>query len=319
MTYVLFVIWFFFLIEWADLLVKWASTMAIKFKIPPIVIWLTIVAFWTSAPELIVNIISAIRGNTDLAVWNIIWSNIANILLILWAWSIIYPIVTKKETTHKEIPFSLLAVVILLIMWSDVLLDWISANMISRGDWLVLLWFFIIFLVYSFSITKTWDVKNQVEWEIQKISVSTSIFFMVLWITWLTLWWQWIVNWAINIAESFGIKESVIWLTIVAIGTSLPELATSIVAAYKKESDIAIWNVVWSNIFNVFLILWLTAIISPIPISDGVSIDISVAIVASLILLAIMYIGKKYTIEKWQGGIMVALYVSYLVFLVVSS
>jgi cation:H+ antiporter len=204
-------------------------------------------------------------------------------------------------------------------MWSDVLLDWISANMISRGDWLVLLWFFIIFLVYSFSITKTWDVKNQVEWEIQKISVSTSIFFMVLWITWLTLWWQWIVNWAINIAESFGIKESVIWLTIVAIGTSLPELATSIVAAYKKESDIAIWNVVWSNIFNVFLILWLTAIISPIPISDGVSIDISVAIVASLILLAIMYIGKKYTIEKWQGGIMVALYVSYLVFLVVSS
>ena len=319
MVYILFLIWFVILIKWADLLVSWASSIALKFKIAPIVVWLTIVAFGTSTPELSVNMFSALDWKTDLAIWNILWSNIANILLILWVSSIIYPLRAQVSTIFKEIPFALLWVVILLIMANDIFIDWSSLNVISRVDWLVLIWFFIVFLYYTFGIAKTSDNKsNDDEW-ISEMALWKSIIFIIIGLTGLTLGWKWIVDWAVVIAKWFGLSEAVIGLTVVAVWTSLPELATSVVAAMKKEADIAIWNVVWSNIFNVFWILWLTATINPLPFNSSSNLDVFMAILATLILFVIMFIWKKSIIEKWQGALMIIIYFVYVTYLVLNN
>ncbi len=318
MVYILFLIWFFILIKWADLLVSWASSIALKFKIAPIVVGLTIVAFGTSTPELAVNMFSAFDWKTDLAIWNILGSNISNILLILWIAAIIYPLKAQNSTVFKEIPFALLWVVLLLIMANDVLIDSFALNVLSRIDWLVFLWIFLIFLVYIFSIAKT---QGHVDWEedIKEISLWKSIIFIILGLVGLTFWWKWIVDWAVEIAKSFGLSEALIGLTVVAIWTSLPELATSVVAAMKKQTDIAIWNIVWSNIFNIFWILWLTATVSPLPFNTSSNIDVIMNIFVTFVLFFIMFIWKKYTIEKWQWIIMIIMYFSYIWYLVMSN
>lgn len=318
MVYILFLIWFIILIKWADLLVSWASSIALKFKIAPIVVGLTIVAFGTSTPELAVNMFSALDWKTDLAIWNILGSNIANILLILWVASIIYPLKAQVSTIFKEIPFALLWVVLLLIMANDVLIDLAGKNVLSRIDWLVFLWIFLIFLVYIFSIAKS---EGHVDWEedIKEMALWKSIIFIIIGLAGLTFWWKWIVDWAVEIAKSFGLSEAVIGLTVVAIWTSLPELATSVVAAMKKQTDIAIWNVVWSNIFNVFWILGLTATISPLPFNTSSNIDVIMTIFATFVLFFIMFIWKKFTIEKWQGIIMIIMYFVYIWYLVMSN
>lgn len=319
MVYILFLIWFYILIKGADLLVSWASSIALKFKIPAIVVGLTIVAFGTSAPELAVNMFSAIDWKTDLAIWNILWSNIANIFLILWVSSIIYPLRAQVSTIFKEIPFALLWVIILLIMANDIFIDWASLNVISRIDGLVFLWFFIVFLYYTFGIAKTTGHISNDDEDIHEIALWKSILFIILWLTGLTLGWKWIVDWAVEIAKQFGLSESVIGLTVVAIWTSLPELATSVVAAMKKQADIAIWNVVWSNIFNVFWILGLTSTISPLPFNSASNIDVFMTIFATLILFLIMFIWKKSVIEKWQGISMIMMYFTYIWYLVLKS
>lgn len=318
LTYILFVIWFIILIKWADMLVSWASSVALKFKISPLVIWLTIVAFWTSTPEFAVNIFSAIDWKTDLAIWNILWSNIANILLILWITSIIYPVWAKLSTVWKEIPFALLWAVILWILANDILIDWSSISQLSRIDWLVLLGFFIIFLYYTFWIAKVkWD-KTEEEEDIKEIPLSKSIIFIIVWLTWLTLWWKWIVDWAVELASLFWMSEAVIGLTVVAVWTSLPELATSVVAALKKQSDIAIWNVVWSNIFNIFWILWVSSIVTPIPFSASSNIDILMTIIASILLFTFMFLFKRHKIDRIEWIIMVVLYFSYIWYLLLN-
>jgi len=319
LVYILFIIWFIILIKWADLLVSWASSVALKFKIAPIVVGLTIVAFGTSAPELAVNMFSALDGKTDLAIWNILGSNIANILLILWIAAIIYPLKAQVSTIFKEIPYALLWVIVLLLMANDIFIDWWTSNIISRIDWFILLWFFIVFLYYTFGIAKNWDNQNEEEDDIKEMALWKSIIFIVIWLVGLTLWGKWIVDWAVVIAKWFGLSEAVIGLTVVAIWTSLPELATSVVAAMKKQTDIAIWNVVWSNIFNIFWILWLTATINPLPFNSSSNIDVLMAIFATLILFLIMFIWKKAVIQKWQGIVMVIMYFSYIWYLVISN
>lgn len=317
LVYILFVIWFFILIKWADLLVSWASSIALKFKIAPIVVGLTIVAFGTSTPELAVNMFSAIEWKTDLAIWNILGSNIANILLILWISAIIFPLKSQKNTVFKEIPFALLWVIVLLLMANDMIIDWWISNIISRSEGLIFIWFFIVFLFYTFGISK--NDENEIDENIKEIALWKSIIFIVIWLVGLTLWGKWIVDWAVVIAKWFGLSEAVIGLTVVAVWTSLPELATSVVAALKKQTDIAIWNVVWSNIFNIFWILWLTATINPLPFNGSSNIDIFMTIFATLLLFIIMFIWKKYTIEKWQGIVMVTIYFSYIWYLVLSN
>lgn len=314
LTYVLFVVGFFFLIKGADYLVDGASSLAKKFKISNLVIGLTIVAFGTSAPEFIVNIFASLKGNSDIAIGNILGSNIANILLILGISSIIYPITAKKNTVLKEIPLSLLAVIALGLMANDVLIDGAGLSVITRIDGLILLLFFAIFLYYTFGIAK-----NSEEIDGQEIVVMKNwqaFLYIVLGLVGLTFGGQWIVNGAIKIAGNLGVSQSLIGLTIVAIGTSLPELATSAMAACKKQSDIAIGNVVGSNIFNIFWILGASAVIHPLPFNISANRDIAMTILASLLLFSIMFIGKKRVIERWQGFLMLGLYLSYLVFLI---
>lgn len=317
-TYILFIIGFFLLIKGADLLVDGSASIAKKLKISSIVIGLTIVAFGTSAPEFIVNIFASAQGNSEIAIGNILGSNIANILLILGISAIIYPITAKKNTVLKEIPLSFLAIVILGLMANDMIIDGGTFSGITRIDGLILLSFFIIFFYYTFGITKSTDDIVEKD-EIKIFSYSKAVLFIILGLAGLVIGGKWIVDGAVKIAEFFNISQSLIGLTIVAIGTSLPELATSAIAAYKKQSDIAIGNVVGSNIFNIFWVLGASAIIRPLPFNTSSNIDIAMTIFASIVLFLVMFIGKKKVIERWQGVFMVTTYVGYVVFLVLTK
>jgi len=314
LTYILFVIGFVILIKGADFLVDGASSIAKRLNISGIVIGLTIVAFGTSTPELIVNIFASVEGNTEIAIGNILGSNIANILLILGISSVIYPITAKRNTVIKEIPFSLFAALLLGIMANDFLIDGKGFSEITRIDGLVFLMFFAIFIYYTFSITKSQE--DIAESEVKSYSYLKSVFFIILGLIGLVVGGKWIVDGAVKLAESFNVSQSLIGLTVVAIGTSLPELATSAVAAYKKQTDIAIGNVVGSNIFNIFFVLGISAVIKPLPFKPSSNLDILMTIFASLLLFVTMYIGKKHILERWEGFVMVLLYVGYIVFLV---
>lgn len=312
--YLLFVIGFFLLIKGADLLVDGSASIAKKLKISNIVIGLTIVAFGTSAPEFIVNIFASIQGNSEIAIGNILGSNIANILLILGISAVIYPITAKKNTVLKEIPLSLLAIIVLGIIANDRIIDGGTFSGITRIDGLVLLSFFIIFMYYTFGIAKIdEDIAGD---EIKVFSYPKAILYILLGLVGLVVGGKWIVDGAVKIAEFFNISQSLIGLTVVAVGTSLPELATSAIAAYKKQSDIAIGNVVGSNIFNIFWILGASAVIRPLPFSETSNGDVAMTVFASIVLLLVMFIGKRHVIERWQGVFMIMAYIAYVVLLV---
>ncbi|MBP9802678.1 calcium/sodium antiporter [Patescibacteria group bacterium] len=309
----LFILGFVFLIKGANWLVDGASSIAKKFRVSDLVIGLTIVSFGTSAPELIVNLMASIQGSGDLAITNILGSNIVNILFILGVSAIIFPLAVKKNTTWKEIPLALLAVVILWILCNDVLFAGQSLNILSRGDGFVLIAFFIIFLYYTFGISK---VEGEPE-TVKKYSNAQASLMIVAGIVGLTLGGRWIVDGAIFMAQFFGLSESLIGLTIVAIGTSLPEFATSAVAAWKHNADIAVGNIVGSNIFNIFWILGISAVIRPIVFNSNLNFDVYVVITATFLLFIWMFIGKKHILQRWQGFAMLALYIFYIVYLII--
>uniref|UniRef100_A0A7C4R5D9 Calcium/sodium antiporter n=1 Tax=candidate division CPR3 bacterium TaxID=2268181 RepID=A0A7C4R5D9_UNCC3 len=316
LTYILFLIGFVFLIKGADLLVDGSSSLAKRFKIPDIVIGLTIVALGTSAPELIVNIMASFKGASGIAIGNILGSNIANILLILGISSIIFPLVVKKATIWKEIPFSLLGVLSLFLLVNDEFLFKANSSFLSRFDGLLLLLFFGYFIYYTFSIVKK-KKDIPVDEDIKIHSNLKSSIYILVGLFGLALGGSWIVNGAVVMASNFGVSQSLIGLTIVAVGTSLPELATSAVAAFKRKPDIAVGNVVGSNIFNIFWILGISSLIRPIPFSSSSNFDIFVVIGATIVLFLVMFVGKKKVIEKWQGVLFVLTYVAYIAFLVI--
>src|SRR3989338_2419878 len=316
MTYILLILGFGALIKGADLLVEGASSIARRLKISDLVIGLTIVAFCTSAPELFVNILASMRGASDIAIGNIVGSNIANILLILGIAALIYPLKVGRGTVWKEIPLGFLAALLIFAMANDVLFDGLVFNALTRTDGLALLAFFIIFLYYTFGIAKASGEEPNVK-NTKPRSLKSSSALILLGLIGLVIGGNWIVNGATAIARSLGLTEALIGLTIVAIGTSLPELATSAVAAYKKNTDIAVGNVVGSNIFNVFWILGLSAIIKPLPFQPNLNFDLFVAVIASMLLFAFMFIGRKHTLYRWEGGMFLLLYLIYLVLIVV--
>lgn len=319
LTYVLFFVGFVLLIKGADLLVDGASSLAGRLGVSALVIGLTIVAFGTSAPELVVNLLASIQGNTDIAIGNILGSNIVNILLILGISAVFYPLAVQKGTVWKEIPFALLAVVVLAFMANDVFFDSAQSSVLSRIDGLILVSFFVIFLYYIFGIAKK-DSANTEEVvtdnEVQ-LTYLRSLTMVVGGITGLVLGGKWIVDGAVTFAESLGVSEALIGLTIVAVGTSLPEMATSVVAAYKKNVDIAVGNIVGSNIFNIFWILGLSATIRPLPFSSSLTVDLLVTLGATVLLFLALFVGKRHTIESWQGWVFIALYIVYIVYLIV--
>lgn len=297
----------------AEILVRGASSISKKLGIPSLVIGLTVVAFGTSAPELVVNLTSAFKGASDIAVGNIIGSNIANILLILGASALIINLKVQRSTVWKEIPFALLAVIVVLFVAADNFIDGSATNIISRSDGLVLLGFFAIFMYYTVALFKNGGADQE---EIKIYPNHISIAMILIGLLALFFGGNLLVQEATALAKLAGMSDLLIGLTIVAVGTSLPEFATSIIAAKKGQADIAIGNVVGSNIFNVFFILGLTGTISPIPVAPAAFSSIIICVVVTTMLFFALFVGKKHTIEKWQGALFLALYVIYTVFLV---
>ena len=316
LTYSLFIAGFVFLIKGADILVEGASDIARRLKISELVVGLTIVAFGTSAPEMAVNIIASVEGNSGIAFGNIVGSNIANTLLILGAASFIFPIKVQKSTVYREIPFSMLAALVLFLMANDIMIDRQKENFLSRIDGFILLLFFSIFMYYIYTLAQKSKEKENEEEPPGKI--YKSIIYIVLGILGLYYGGDWIVAGAVEIAREFGLSEDIIGLTIVAIGTSLPELATSVTASVKKSSDMAIGNVVGSNIFNIFWVLGLSASIRPLPISEGNNPDILVVLFSSFLLFLFLYFIKQHMMKRWHGSIFLFGYFLYIYNLVFS-
>lgn len=302
----------FVLIVGAEYMVRGASSLAKKWGVSSLVIGLTIVAFGTSAPELIVNIFSAIKGSTDLAIGNVVGSNISNILLILGLTALLVPIRVQRSTIFKEIPFALLAVVVLFVLANDKLFGGQLNDIVSRGDGIILMCFFAIFMYYVVSIARSGEVSEKVK----VYSTGLSWLFTLLGMVGLFLGGKLLVDNAIILARIAGMSEGLIGLTIVAIGTSLPELVTSIIAAKKGQDDIAVGNIAGSNIFNVFWILGLTGTILPLPFSSMLNSDVLMAVAATAMLFVAMFVGNRGKLDRWQGGIFMATYVAYIGYLI---
>jgi len=294
----------------ANILVDGAASLAKKYNIPNIVIGLTVVAFGTSSPELAISTYSAFTGNSEIAIGNVVGSNIANILLILGVTAIIYPLTILKNTVLKEIPLSLLAAIIVFVMVNDITFAKETKNIISLSDGIILLSFFAIFMYYLVHLAQTSGEDEDLT--ILNLSKAKSILYIIGGLFLLVGGGKLFVDSAVALALSFGMSKAVIGLTIVAIGTSLPELATSIVAALKKNSDIAVGNIVGSNIFNVFFILGISSIVAPLEIGSITNIDLYACIFASVVLLASGYVMGRHKVTKVEGIIFVLLYVLYL-------
>ncbi|WP_324721881.1 calcium/sodium antiporter [Salinimicrobium sp. HB62] len=311
----LLLVGFVALIYGANALVDAASSLAARWGVPSIVIGLTIVAFGTSAPELVVNVFAATTGSTDMVLGNVLGSNIFNVLGILGISAIIYPLTVKSNTTWIEIPLSLLAAICVLVVSSDVFLDGAGNNFISRSDGIILLLFFLVFLVYNLMVAKAGGADEEIQ--TKDYSTWKAVLFIILGLAGLVIGGRLIVTSAVSIAEVIGLSERVIGLTVVSIGTSLPELATSIIAVRKKNVDIAIGNVVGSNIFNIFLILGVSGTIVPLGINPDSLFDIMVNILTGLLLFIFVFTGRGRKVERWEGAVFVVGYVAYVTYLII--
>lgn len=299
----------------AQILVDNASSLAKRLNVPSMVIGLTIVAFGTSAPELIVNIFASIEGSSDIALGNVVGSNIFNILFILGLSALVRPLAVKKATTWIEIPLCLLSAVVMLALSSDAALDPVALSFLGKVDGIALLLFFAVFLAYTVSAMKSGGYEE--EMSVKERGLGAAILFIIAGLALLIVGGRLIVLFASNVARGLGISERVIALTVVSIGTSLPELATSVVAARKGSVDIAIGNIVGSNIFNAFFILGASALIAPVMPARGSFLDLWVNIGASFLLFLFVFTGKGRRIDRIEGGIFVALYAVYATLLII--
>ncbi len=312
----LFAVGFFLLIKGANWLVNGSVSLAKRYNVSELTIGLTIVAFGTSAPELVVNILSSIRGYNDVTLGNIIGSNLFNLLFILGVTGVIFPISVQIKTVRNEIPFSLIAA-ISIISFAYLNLSSKESYSISRNEGVILLLFFLGFMIYIFRNMKSNQIPVETDGKIYKPLVAFML--IIIGLIALVAGSKLVVDNTIKIAQTLGISEKLIALTVVSAGTSLPELTTSLVAAWRKKSDIAIGNVIGSNIFNVFLILGLSATISPISYNKSFNIDILLLIAATIGLLVFMFSGKRYRLDRWEASIFVLTYVIYLVYLILSD
>jgi cation:H+ antiporter len=299
---------------WGNVLVDGAVSLAKKFHISEAIIGLTIVAIGTSMPELIVSVMASISGNTEIAIGNILGSNIANIFLILGLTAILSPILLTRSTRFFDLPVVILSSLIFLVLVSDVWLDGASTNMIGRIDGIVLLFLALAYVLYSVKHN------NFVPDESEKVEAISSPWKAGLWIlggVWvLVIWGKLLVTGAVDFAEMLGLSESIIGLTIVAVGTSTPELATSIIAARRGNADIAVGNVVGSNILNLLVILGMSAVVAPLPFLDASYIDLLVVIAAPISLLLLALVWTKNQLGRNEGILLVFIYILYLTYLV---
>lgn len=305
---------FMLLVKGADYLVGGSSAIARRLGIKPIIIGLTLVAFGTSTPELVVNIVSVLGGKPEIAVGNILGSNIVNILLILGISAFIFPLIVDRRSAWRGIPLAMVSSVLPLLLATNFFTLPSGTHVLSRIDGAILFAFFLYFL-YDTREAARGMVGEEEEVPHNVSRLSRNILFSVMGLFGLVVGGKLVVDGAVAIAQSFGMPESIIALTIVAIGTSLPELVTSVVAAYKKEADIAVGNIIGSNIFNVFLILGVSSLIAPLPFSTDAVTDLLMTLAATVLFFVAVFVGRRYTLERWQGIAFVGVYVAYIWFL----
>lgn len=318
MTYILLIVGFILLIKGAGYFVDGASAIAGKLHISPLIVGLTIVSLGTSAPEAVVSIIAALEGNGDMVIGNIVGSNIINISLMLGVTVLISPLIIERETQTREIPYSLAAAVLLLIFMSDQLLFSAESSAIGRIDGIILLAGIVLFLYYIFVKARRTKEATQDE-EAKKAGNDTSwlknIALFIIGLAGIVFGGDLVVDNASSIALSLGMSQALVGLTIVAIGTSLPELTTSISAARKGEAGMALGNLIGSNIFNIFFVLGISSVISPLSVSGSLFTDTWVLIFISVILVILaLWKGK---LSRTSGGILILLYVIYFVYIII--
>lgn len=309
MMNIIYIVFGILMVLWgAGKLTDGATSIAAKMKIPPMVIGLTVVAMGTSMPEFFVSFVSALKGTSDLAVGNVVGSNIFNTMLIVGTTALVTPMVIAKSTVKKDIPFAVLASAMLLPMAID--------GSISRIDAAVLFAVFIAFMLYTVRSAKK-DKDSGNEEEVKEMPVWRAVAFFALGLACLIVGSNLFVDGATTVASLLGVSEAVIGLTVVAGGTSLPELATSVVAARKGQCAIAMGNVIGSNVFNILMILGITGMIHPMSIIGITRLDLTV-MQLSIILLWIFSF-TKYTVARWEGGLLVALFLAYMTWLVIHA
>lgn len=318
MTYLILIIGFALLVKGADFFVEGASRIARTLRVSPLLIGLTIVAFGTSAPEGSVSFIAALEGNVDVAVGNVVGSSIFNITFIVGLSALVFPMNVQSETVRKEIPFALLAAVSLVVMISDLLLQSGQVNQLSRSEGIVLLLFFSIFLYYVFEVARNSREQGEVDETYTKRNPwSKNLLLTIGGLAGIVYGGSLVVDSSTEIALSLGMSETLVGLTIVAIGTSLPELVTSVTAALKKQTDLALGNVIGSNIFNIFFILGASATIHPLTVDARIFLDIWLMIFVTLLLLILSR--THYKLTRGEGALMALIYMVYLVYIILRN
>lgn len=315
----------------ANFLTDGASSLAKSWGITDLVIGLTVVAFGTSAPELVISVMSAIKGNAGIAIGNIVGSNIFNILVIVGCVALVSPIKVKRSYMSNEIPLVILSALVLFICANGVILDGDSVNQISSVDGLLMLLFFAIFMRYTLSIATEKQVSAPTPEaaseavgvekadEVKTLPLWRSLLYVVGGLAALMYGGNLFVDGASGIARGLNVSESVIGLTIVAAGTSLPDLAASVAAALKNKPGLAVGNIIGSNIFNIFFVLGVASTVSPLPLGGITNLDFLVLIAACLLFWLFGWFFKKRTITRVEGAILVACFIAYTVYLVVNA
>jgi len=302
----------------ADWLVRGASSLAKKMRISALVIGLTVVAFGTSTPELTVSLTSSLQGSSDIALSNVVGSNIANILLILGICALFRTLTVKSTTVWKEIPLAAAGMLLLVVFGNDIFFDNVANNALTRTDGIALLTLFAIFMYYIFGLAKD-DRNAKKEAESSSIAVYSkwvSAGYVLTGLILLVGGGKMLVDSAVDIASAAGMSEALIGLTIIAIGTSLPELAASLTATLKGQNDIAVGNIIGSNIFNTFWILGISSSVKSIPISNEARVDLLIGLGVAAALFLLMFIGRKQQLTRTEGGLFVMLYIGYTAFLI---
>lgn len=303
------------LIKSADFLVAGASSIAARLGISSLVIGLTIVSFGTSLPEMLVTMVSGLRNNADLAIANVIGSNIANVLLVLGVAAIVRPLTVHNSTVVSEIPFSLTAALLVGFLANAALFSSIHELSISRLDGGILLFFFALFMLYVYKISR--DKADAVKEENGEFGTGRALAYIALGIVGLYFGGGWVVDGAVDIAQWLGVDDALIGLTIVAVGTSSPELVASAVAAYRNQSDIAVGNVVGSNIFNLLWVLGLTSSIVELPFEVISNTDLVMVIASSSLIIVALAISRNNTIQRTHGIVFVSLYMAYVAYVII--
>lgn len=318
LTYILFFVGFILLIRGAEWLIDGASVLAQKIGISDLIVGLTVVAFGTSLPELIVNIFASSSDAGDLAIGNVLGSNIANILLIIGITAIIHPLTVHRNTVWREIIFNVMAACMLAVLVADTIIRGSEFSGLDKTDGIILMSYFVIFLYYTFGRTTFTQSKSQANTKTQSnAAIPNTVVKILIGATGLFFGGQWIVNGAIKFASLIGVSDAFIGLTIVAVGTSLPELAASIIAVRKKNVDIAVGNAVGSNLFNIFWVLGLSSFIKPLPFSDKLLPDVAMVVFAAAFLFGSMVVGRyRHQVSRPEGYVFVSLYVAYLAYAV---